>query len=100
MRPTGIAAVAVITAVMLPLAGCGKKAVPQKTVETEVAKQLAASAHQPTPTVHCPGDLAAKVGTTMTCNLTPQDSTDTLQVKVTVTSVADGVAHFSAEVVQ
>jgi hypothetical protein len=98
MKTRGLVTVAVFSACLLPLAGCGKKAVPEKTVESEVAKQLAAEASQPTPDVKCPGDLTAKVGTKMTCTLTPQDSTTTYPVTVTVTSVADGVAHFSAEV--
>ncbi|MBV9487527.1 MAG: DUF4333 domain-containing protein [Frankiaceae bacterium] len=98
MTPRGIATVAVVSACLLPLAGCGKKAVPEKTVESEVAKQLAEDVNQATPAVKCPGDLTAKVGTKMICTLTPQDSTTTYPVTVTVTSVANGVAHFSAEV--
>jgi hypothetical protein len=100
MKSRGIVTVAVLGACLLPLSGCGKKAVPEKTVENEVAKQLAAEVNQPTPAVKCPGDLTAKVGTKMTCTLTPQNSTTTYPVTVTVTSVSNGIAHFSAVVGQ
>jgi hypothetical protein len=98
MKSRGFATVIVVTACVLPLAGCGKKAVPEKTVESEVASQLAKQAKAATPAVKCPGDLTAKVGTKMTCTLTPQGQTTTYPVTVTVTSVSNGVAHFNAVV--
>jgi hypothetical protein len=82
------------------ISGCGKKVVSQSTVEKQVAQQLAAQVHQPLPKVVCPGDLDAKVGTTMKCTLTPQASSQVLPVTVTVTSVTNGVAHFHAVVGQ
>jgi hypothetical protein len=69
-------------------------------VQTQVAKQLAAEAQQPTPAVSCPGGLAAKVGATVDCTLTPKGSTIIFPVHVTVTSIKNGTAHFSAQVGQ
>jgi hypothetical protein len=69
-------------------------------VQTQVAKQLAAEAQQPTPAVSCPGGLAAKVGATVDCRLTPKGSTITFPVHVTVTSIKNGTARFSAQVGQ
>ena len=91
---------AVACACLLPLSGCGKKVVSKSTVETQVAKQLAAVAKQPIPKVSCPDDLDAKVGAKMTCTLTPQGSKTTYPVTVTVSSISNGVAHFHAEVGQ
>jgi Domain of unknown function (DUF4333) len=79
-------------------ASIGKKEVPQHTVETQVAKELAAQVNQPTPTVHCPGDLTAKVGSSIRCTLIPKGTSTTFAVVVTVNSVTNGVAHFSAQV--
>jgi LysM repeat protein len=83
---------------LLLLSGCGKKVVSEKTVESQVASELAAQVHQPAPTVKCPGDLTAKVGATLKCTLTPKSSTTVYPVTVTVTSVTNGVAHFHAQV--
>jgi Domain of unknown function (DUF4333) len=74
--------------------------VPQSTVESQVAQQLAKSTQQPVPTVSCPGGLKAVIGTTLHCTLTPKGGTNTLPVVVTVTSVKNGTAHFSAQVGQ
>jgi hypothetical protein len=99
MPSRGIVLVGIGCACLLPLSGCGKKVVPQKTVETQVATQLQQAVKAAaTPKVVCPGDLDAKVGATMTCTLTPSGSTTTYPVKVTVSSVTNGVAHFHAQV--
>ena len=74
--------------------------VSQSTVETQVASQLAAETSQPVPKVTCPSGLQAKVGASIDCTLSAQGSTTTLPVHVTVTSVTNGTAHFSAQVGQ
>jgi hypothetical protein len=68
--------------------------VPKASVENEVATTLAQQLNQPVPKVVCPGDLTAKVGTVMYCNLTAQGSTTVYPVKVTVESVSGSQAHF------
>jgi hypothetical protein len=93
-----VLAVGVGCACLLSLSGCGKKVVPQSTVETQVATQVAAEVHQPKPNVSCPGDLDAKVGATMTCVLTPQNSTTSFNVTVKVNSISNGTAHFGISV--
>jgi hypothetical protein len=86
------------------LTGChasvsvGSKSVPQTTVQTETANILAARAKQPTPTVTCPGDLAAKVGESMTCHLVAQGDTKSYPVFLKVDSVSGGNAHWSVSV--
>ena len=80
--------------------GIGSKEVSQSDVESQVASQLAAETNQPTPTVSCPSGLAAKVGTTLDCTLTPKGGGTSLPVHVVVDSVANGTAHFTAQVSQ
>jgi hypothetical protein len=78
----------------------GTGEVPQATVQTQVARQLAAETQQPIPTVTCPGGLTAKVGATIDCTLRPKGATTTYPVHVTVNSVTNGTAHFFAQVGQ
>lgn len=78
--------------------GIGPKVVSQATVEHNVAEQLAAEVHQPLPNVKCPDDLPAKIGARMTCVLTPQGATTRYDVTVTVDSLKNGTAHFTAQV--
>jgi len=78
----------------------GKNQVSQSDVESQVASQLAAETSQPTPKVSCPSGLEAKVGAAIDCTLTAKGSTTTLPVHVTVTSVDNGTAHFTAQVGQ
>lgn len=87
------------------LAGCsvhasigGPPAVSKSSVQSEVATTLAQQLSQPAPKVTCPGDLTAKVGTTMMCSLTPSGSTTTYPVKLKVTSVNGKQAHFNIQV--
>lgn len=82
-------------------AGCsfsaGGKSIDKSEVEKQVSTQLAANVGQQPKSVTCPGDLKAKVGTTMRCHLlTPQGMSYGL--KVTVTSVQGSDAHFSIKV--
>jgi hypothetical protein len=100
MSRRGIAVVGIACACLLPLSGCGKKVVSRSTVESQVAKELAAKVNppQPIPKVSCPDDLDAKVGAKMTCTLTPKGEATTYPVTVTVSSVTNGVAHFDAQV--
>jgi Domain of unknown function (DUF4333) len=101
----GIAAVAVVSAAAV-FSACsasvsvGTPEVPQSTVQSQVARQLAAETHQPDPTVSCPGGLKASVGATLDCTLTPKGETTQFPVRVTVTSVKNGTAHFDAQVGQ
>jgi hypothetical protein len=78
----------------------GSGEVPQSTVESQVAHQLAKTTQQPVPTVSCPGGLKPVIGATLRCTLTPKGDTTTLPVLVTVTSIKNGTAHFSAQVGQ
>ena len=78
----------------------GSKQVDQSDVESSVAQQLAATTNQPVPKVSCPSGLDAKVGASIDCTLTPQGGGQTLPVHVTVDSVDNGNAHFSAQVGQ
>lgn len=74
--------------------------VAQGDVESSVAQQLAATTHQPVPKVSCPSGLDAKVGASIDCTLTPQGGGESLPVHVTVDSVKNGTAHYSAQVGQ
>ncbi len=49
--------------------GGGEPAVPEQQVEKNARKQLTQTVGQQAPAIDCPGDLAAKVGTTMTCTM-------------------------------
>jgi hypothetical protein len=98
MSHRGIVIVSGGAAGLLLLSGCGGKVVSKQTVESQVAKELAAEVHQPVPKVVCPNDLKAKVKASMICTLTPSGSRATYPVTVTVTSVTNGVAHFHAQV--
>ena len=103
----GVTAVLVAAAGGWLIAGCSVSAhvsigapaaVPRHTVENEVATTLARQKNQPVPTVACPGDLRAKVGTVMYCSLTAQGSTTSYPVKLQVDSVSGKRAHFNIEV--
>jgi hypothetical protein len=76
----------------------GSPAVPRHTVESEIATTLAREVHEPAPTVVCPGDLKAKVGTVMYCSLTAQGSTIGLPVRVQVYAVSGSNVHFHIQV--
>jgi hypothetical protein len=101
----GVAAVAVVAGASV-FSACsasvslGTPEVPQSTVQSQVAHQLAAETHQPDPTVSCPGGLKARVGATLDCTLTPKGESTQFPVRVTVTSVKNGTAHFAAQVGQ
>ncbi len=96
----GFACATVLSACSASVTVGGTSQVPQSTVESQVATQLAAETSQPTPKVSCPGGLDAKVGATIDCELTAQGSTVQYPVHVTVTSVTNGTAHFTAQVGQ
>ena len=103
-RATRLAVIGLLT-VSLGAASCsasvsvGGSEIAQAEVETRVASQLAASVGSDVPpTIVCPGDLAAEVGATMTCELSVEGEDGTYPVLVEVTAIKDGVATFSAEV--
>jgi hypothetical protein len=101
----GIAGIVVIAGAALSSAcsssaSVGTPEVPQSTVQSQVARQLAAAAQQAAPTVRCPGGLKASVGATLDCTLMPKGETTTFPVHVTVTSVKGGTAHFHVQVGQ
>jgi hypothetical protein len=82
------------------VAGAASGAVPKAVVESQTAKILAAETGQDRPHVKCPGDLRAKVGTSLKCVLTPKGSKLKYPVVVTVNSVIKGTAHFHVQVGQ
>ena len=96
----GFACATLMTACSGTVTISGTPEVSQSDVQTQVAAQLAAETSQPVPKVTCPSGLQAKVGASIDCTLTAQGSTTTLPVHVTVTSVTNGTAHFSAQVGQ
>jgi len=95
IRTTLVAAVLLLTGASL--ASCSSEsAVSQSDVEDQVSTQLTKEVGQTPDDVSCPGDLAAEVGTKMTCVLTA--GSDTIDVALVVTEVVDGKAKFSVEV--
>lgn len=75
----------------------GDKRVAKSQVEKLASARLAAKTGETPKTLTCPGDLKAKVGTTMRCSLT--DKADrTFGFSVTVTSVKDNVVNFDIKV--
>jgi multidrug efflux pump subunit AcrA (membrane-fusion protein) len=87
------------------VAGCsahvsfgGPSAMSRNAVQTDVATTLARQAHQPVPTVVCPGNLQGKVGTVMYCSLTAQGSTTAYPVRVQVYSTSGSHIYFHVEV--
>ena len=81
----------------LAVAACGTGAVARSDVEKNVSDQLTATVGQKPKSITCPGDLDAKVGTTMRCSLTADDDTS-LGLVVTVTSVQGGDVKFDLAV--
>lgn len=71
-----------------------------RSVETDVANNLARQLNQPVPRVVCPGNLRGKVGTVIYCTLTAQGSTANYPVKVQVTSVSGKQVNFHITVSQ
>jgi len=96
----GFACATLITACSGSVTISASPEVSQSDVQSQVATQLAAETSQPVPKITCPSGLPAKVGASIDCTLTPQGSTTTLPVHVTVTSVKNGTAQFSAQVGQ
>jgi hypothetical protein len=96
----GFACATLMTACSGSVTISGTPEVSQSDVESQVASQLAAETSQPLPKITCPSGLQAKVGASIDCTLTAQGSTTTLPVHVSVTSVTNGTAHFSAQVGQ
>jgi hypothetical protein len=96
----GFACATLISACSGSISIGGTAEVPQATVESQVATQLAAQTSEPVPKVTCPSGLQAKVGASTDCTLTAQGSTTQLPVHVKVTSVTNGTAHFDAQVGQ
>jgi hypothetical protein len=76
----------------------GSNVIAKADLQNDIATQLAAQVHQPAPTIACPGDLDAKVGTTTDCILSTSDSTAEYNVHVVVQSVSNGTAHFDIQV--
>ena len=84
----------VLVATLLP--ACGESEVPKADVEQSAMKQLSANAGKPAPQITCPGNLKAKVGTTMVCSM-PLDGKP-YDVKITVTAVDGKDAKYDVEV--
>lgn len=85
-----------LVAFVLAVVACGEGAVKKEDVEKIAMDQLTASAGKQAPQVTCPGDLKAKVGTTMICTL-PVD-TKVYEVTLKVTSVEGNVTKFDITV--
>jgi hypothetical protein len=84
------------------LAGCSVhigsgKAVDKNKVEQEVSTELTKSVGQKPKSITCPGDLKAKVGTTMRCKLTASDGS-TIGLTLRVTSVKGSDVEFHIQV--
>jgi hypothetical protein len=104
IKPHILAGIVTVVAGGWLVAGCsasahvsigGTPSVSRHDVETEVATTLAQQLKQPVPTVVCPGNLKAKIGTVMYCSLTAKGATTSYPVKVQVNSVSGKRAHFS-----
>jgi hypothetical protein len=78
--------------------GTSNPTLPRAQVESQTASELAAKLNQPAPTVTCPGDLEAKVGTKMDCTLVAQGDTTRLPVHLTVDSITGTTAHWNIDV--
>lgn len=76
----------------------GSKSVDKAEVENQTAEQLAQQNNLPKPTVTCPGDLDAKVGATMECELVAQGETTKLPVHIAVDKVEGTDVHWNIEV--
>ena len=88
---------ALVAGSLLALAACGGTAtVSSDDVAQQISDQLAAQVGTAPDSVTCPGDLAAEVGTTMTCELTADGQS--LPVTVTVTSVEGSTVNFDIQV--
>jgi hypothetical protein len=98
------AVVACITSGVLGLtcisAGAATGEVPRTVVQTQAEKVLAAETGRPLPTVKCPGGLPGTVGAHITCTLTAKGSSLKYPVRVTVSSISNGTAHFEVQVGQ
>ena len=85
--------VAVVPVVLVVAACSGSSAVRKADVETHLTTTLEqGGVAKGSFSVACPGDLAATVGTTMTCEVTK--GTKTSKVLLTVTSTAGGKVDF------
>ncbi len=77
----------------------GTKTVAEKDVEQQAAEQLAKVVDNGvTPNIDCPGDLEAKVGAALVCDLTVPGDDTKLPVDITVTSVDGDTVNFDVKV--
>lgn len=109
-RANGLWALTLFALASLALAACsasvsigsnpsiGPRTISQSQLESRLATQLAQRAHQPVPTVTCPGPLAPKVGAKTNCTLKPQGSNVRYSVRVVIYSVKNGQALWHATV--
>ncbi|HEY7483269.1 MAG TPA: DUF4333 domain-containing protein [Streptosporangiaceae bacterium] len=83
------------------VAGCsfstGDKAVDKSKVEQQISDLLTAKVGQHPKSISCPGDLTAKQGTTMRCQLEANDGSK-IGLTVTVTSAKDNDVKFDVKV--
>jgi hypothetical protein len=75
---------------------CGDAEVPKADVEQQAMKTLSATVGKESPPITCPGNLKAKVGTTMTCSISLDGKTH--DVTITVTGIEGTNAKFNVEV--
>ncbi|WP_203217407.1 DUF4333 domain-containing protein [Nocardia arthritidis] len=98
MRRTAATALMILT--VAGAAGCGASSdssVSKSDVQSQVSDKLAAQVGEKPKSVTCPGDLAAKVGTVMRCDLVDNQGYG-YGVTVTVTSVEGKDVKFDIKV--
>lgn len=95
-KSSSILALGFVAALTLGLLGCGPGQIDKADVEASAQQALTESVGQESPPISCPSDLEAEVGASEVCTITISDQP--YDVTVTVTSVENGKAKFSAEV--
>lgn len=95
--------VAGTAAVVVALGGCSvsvstdeEAKVPQAELEKGIADALEKTVGQRPDSVECPGDLAAKEGESVRCELTA--GADRYGLTATISSIADGRANYDVQV--
>lgn len=77
----------------------GPKTIDRAIVERQAAAQLQQEVGAPkAPNLDCPADLNAKVGATVNCTLSSDDSSDEYAVHIVVTSIRGTEAVFNVRV--
>jgi hypothetical protein len=83
-------------AIVITLVGCGEVVINKTDLEKQSMDQLSASVGQTSPQITCPGDLKAKVGETMVCEMPIKDKIYDVNIKINEVNGTD--AKFTVEV--